>query len=190
MEYGYVNGMIAVSRSLGDVDPDTGAKILGLSADAELMHHYLQDQDEFIIIACDGLWDVMDSKLAVAFARRSLQTHNDVQRTCEELVAEALRRDSSDNVTAMVVSDRSCTCRSECSSSCFRTILTHLTVCCSDRLFEATPADERANNSARAHVIAHATRVQCVAAQGHSLCTSSVSFYCCCSCLQLLFQVC
>ena len=31
----------------------------GVIADPDVQELYLQDRDEFIIMACDGLWDVM-----------------------------------------------------------------------------------------------------------------------------------
>jgi hypothetical protein len=41
---------------------------------------------------------------AVDFARRSLQRHADAKRTCEELTREALRRETLDNVTVVIIS--------------------------------------------------------------------------------------
>ena len=51
---GCVNGEIAVSRALGDVNLQTGNKMLGLSAEVQLSKFYLADEDEFVILACDG----------------------------------------------------------------------------------------------------------------------------------------
>jgi hypothetical protein len=100
---GCVNGEIQVSRALGDVNLSTGAKMLGLSAEVQLSKFYLSDDDEFVIIACDGLWDVLNSASAVAYARHCLLQHNDIQRCAEELVQQALRQHSSDNVSVIVV---------------------------------------------------------------------------------------
>ena len=61
------------------------------------------DCDEFVILGCDGLWDVFSSQRAVEFARARLRRHNDPRRCAEELVAEALRMHSSDNLTVVVV---------------------------------------------------------------------------------------
>ena len=61
----------------------------------------LVEEDEFLILACDGLWDVMSSQEAVDIAKRS---NGDCRRASEELVNTALRMGTNDNVTATVIS--------------------------------------------------------------------------------------
>ena len=61
---------------------------------------------QFLVIACDGLWDVFSSNNAVDFARRALRAHNDPGRTARELCEEAGRRDSADNVSVIVAVSR------------------------------------------------------------------------------------
>jgi len=66
-----VNGNLAVSRALGDA----GAKPW-VSGAPELRKVALDEaQDEFILVASDGLWDVMSSDEAVAFVRGALGSH-------------------------------------------------------------------------------------------------------------------
>lgn len=74
-----------------------------LIAEPELMTTKLTEEDEFLIIGCDGVWDVFMSQNAVDFARRRLQEHNDPVMCSKELVEEAIKRKSGDNVTAVVV---------------------------------------------------------------------------------------
>jgi protein phosphatase 2C family protein 2/3 len=99
-----VGNLIAVSRALGDFDPDCGRKILGLTAEPGTFVETLADDDEFVLLACDGVWDVFESQQAVAYVRGSLKRHSDVDRACRELANEALRKHSSDNVTVLIVS--------------------------------------------------------------------------------------
>ena len=52
---------LAMSRSLGD----TIVHRSGVSAEPEILEHYVEENDEFVIIATDGIWDVVDSNQAV-----------------------------------------------------------------------------------------------------------------------------
>ncbi|KAG5244332.1 protein phosphatase [Salix suchowensis] len=104
---GYLNGLLNVARALGDQHME-GLKVSDsdggpLSAEPELMTRQLTKEDEFIIIGCDGIWDVFRSQNAVDFARRRLQEHNDPVMCSKDLVDEALKRKSGDNLAVIVV---------------------------------------------------------------------------------------
>ena len=74
-----------------------------LSAEPELKRIALTEEDEFLIIGCDGLWDVFRNQNAVDFARRKLQEHNDPLVCCKELIDEALKRKTADTLIVVVV---------------------------------------------------------------------------------------
>ncbi|KAL5200331.1 hypothetical protein ABZP36_021534 [Zizania latifolia] len=103
---GYLNGQLNVARAIGDWHME-GLKACGglgpLSAEPEVMIRDLTEEDEFLIIGCDGIWDVFRSQNAVDFARRKLQEHNDPLACCKELVDEAIKRKSLDNLSVVVV---------------------------------------------------------------------------------------
>uniref|UniRef100_A0ACD5UGJ6 Uncharacterized protein n=1 Tax=Avena sativa TaxID=4498 RepID=A0ACD5UGJ6_AVESA len=103
---GYLNGLLNVARAIGDWHME-GLKAcdgLGpLSAEPEVMVRNLTEEDEFMIIGCDGIWDVFRSQNAVDFARRRLQEHNDPVACCKDLVDEAIKRKSGDNLSVVVV---------------------------------------------------------------------------------------
>ncbi|KAK1296519.1 putative protein phosphatase 2C 27 [Acorus calamus] len=101
---GYLNGQLSVARALGDWHMK-GSKGSShpLSAEPELQEKLLTQEDEFLILGCDGLWDVMSSQCAVTIVRKELMLHNDPQRCSRELVREALRRNTCDNLTVVVV---------------------------------------------------------------------------------------
>ncbi|XP_042508233.1 probable protein phosphatase 2C 27 [Macadamia integrifolia] len=101
---GYLNGQLSVARALGDWHMK-GAKgsACPLSAEPELQDTILTEEDEFLIMGCDGLWDVMSSQCAVTIARKELMLHNDPERCSRELVREALKRHTCDNLTVVVV---------------------------------------------------------------------------------------
>lgn len=102
---GYLNGQLNVARALGDWHVEGMKSTDGgpLSAEPELMKTKLTEEDEFLIIACDGIWDVFRSQNAVDFARRRLQEHNDPAMCSKDLVDEALKRKSGDNLAVVVV---------------------------------------------------------------------------------------
>lgn len=100
---GYVNGL-SVTRALGDWRlklPHGSAS--HLIADPDFQQVLLTEEDEFLIIGCDGIWDVMSSQCAVSLVRRGLRRHDDPQQCARELVAEALRLNTPDNVTVIVI---------------------------------------------------------------------------------------
>jgi serine/threonine protein phosphatase PrpC len=65
-------------------------------------------QSEFIIIACDGIWDVLEDQEAVDMVRAYLGAHPVLPPTAGKdlahvLIEASLSKGSSDNVTACVV---------------------------------------------------------------------------------------
>lgn len=104
IEDGYLNGYLSVTRALGDWDfklPLGSAS--PLIADPDFQQVVLTEDDEFLIIACDGIWDVISSPDAVRLVRRGLRRHNDPQKCARELVTEAIRLNTSDNLTVIVI---------------------------------------------------------------------------------------
>ncbi|GER28422.1 protein phosphatase 2C family protein [Striga asiatica] len=104
IEYGYLNGDLAVTRALGDwylkVPFGSGSPLTG---EPEFGLTLLTEDDEFLIIGCDGIWDVMSNEEAVCVVREELARCRDPIVCARELVNRALMRDSCDNVTAVVV---------------------------------------------------------------------------------------
>ncbi|XP_025013005.1 probable protein phosphatase 2C 27 isoform X2 [Ricinus communis] len=101
---GYLNGQLSVARALGDWHmKGSKGSACPLSAEPELQETDLTEDDEFLILGCDGLWDVMSSQCAVTIARKELMLHNDPERCSRELVREALKRNTCDNVTVVVI---------------------------------------------------------------------------------------
>ncbi|KAH0883149.1 hypothetical protein HID58_059245 [Brassica napus] len=101
---GYLNGQLSVSRAIGDWHmKGPRGSACPLTPEPELQETDLSEADEFLIMGCDGLWDVMSSQCAVTIARKALMIHNDPERCSRELVREALKRNTCDNLTVVVV---------------------------------------------------------------------------------------
>ena len=58
---------------MGDYNTDISAKLPGLTADPDVTSLALTKEDEFIVLACDGIWDVFSSQGAVDFVRASMR---------------------------------------------------------------------------------------------------------------------
>ncbi|RID63452.1 hypothetical protein BRARA_E02459 [Brassica rapa] len=103
----YIYGELAVTRALGDWSlkrySSLGGSLSPLISDPEIKQVVLTEEDEFLIMGCDGVWDVMTSQYAVTFARQGLRRHGDPRRCAMELGREAFRLNSADNVTVLVI---------------------------------------------------------------------------------------
>ncbi|CAM1510021.1 Fc.00g003560.m01.CDS01 [Cosmosporella sp. VM-42] len=90
-----VNGVLAVTRALGDAYMKK--LVTGHPYTTETVIQ--PDSDEFIIIACDGLWDVCTDQEAVDLVRGV----QDPSSASKLLVDHALNRFSTDNLSCMIV---------------------------------------------------------------------------------------
>jgi serine/threonine protein phosphatase PrpC len=73
----------------------------------EIEHIELTAEDLFLVVACDGLWDVIDPELATRIVLQQIQLHGrgeiGAERAAEELQELAYRLASSDNITVLVI---------------------------------------------------------------------------------------
>ncbi|EEQ31134.1 mgpp2cl-1, protein phosphatase 2C-like protein 1 [Microsporum canis] len=90
-----VNGVLAVTRALGD----TYMKDLVTGHPFTTETIIQPETDEFLILACDGLWDVCSDQEAVDLVRNT----KDPQVASKILVDYALSRFSTDNLSCMIV---------------------------------------------------------------------------------------
>ena len=91
-----VNGSLAVSRALGDFDYK---RVAGLpcteqlvSAEPELSCIERSPDDEFLVLACDGIWDVMSNQEVADYVRHRLTVHQDLKKLCAELLETCLAK--------------------------------------------------------------------------------------------------
>ena len=90
---------LAVSRALGD-------KALNpyVIPNPEIQHKSLEAHDEFLIIACDGVWDVLSNQDAVDVVQKELsRNQNNFKSAAHYLKDYALACSSTDNITVIVV---------------------------------------------------------------------------------------
>lgn len=89
-----VNGVLAVTRALGDSSMKDF--IIGNPYTCQVE---LTKEDSFLILACDGLWDVCSDQDAVNL----IQDIEDAQEASKKLLDFALNNFSTDNLSTMVV---------------------------------------------------------------------------------------
>ncbi|KAG0473973.1 hypothetical protein HPP92_015830 [Vanilla planifolia] len=89
-----VGGVLAVSRAFGD-------RLLKqyVVADPEIQEEVVDGSLEFLILASDGLWDVVSNEEAVALVKPI----EEPEQAAKLLLQEASRRGSADNITCVVV---------------------------------------------------------------------------------------
>ena len=69
----------------------------------DVLEMSLSPEDEFVIVATDGLWDVVNSKEGCEFVRKDLKKGQSPEQAAERLVTIAERRRTQDNVAVVVI---------------------------------------------------------------------------------------
>lgn len=92
-------GFIAITRALGDREYEPH-----VISDPEIMTHKRTNQDQFLILACDGVWDVMSNTQATDFVSNHLITKkSSPQQAAKALINDAYSKGSTDNISAIVI---------------------------------------------------------------------------------------
>lgn len=93
-----VNGVVAVSRAFGNLRHRV------IIPEADVREFTLTGDEEYIVLACDGLWDVMTPSQVRRFVRKTLKKNkNSTKGMAEALVDESLRLGSTDNVSVIFI---------------------------------------------------------------------------------------
>ncbi|TET06436.1 protein serine/threonine phosphatase 2C family protein [Candidatus Dependentiae bacterium] len=96
-----INGL-AVSRSFGDLD--LKEENLGcIISEPEIVEESLQPEDQFLILASDGIWDVIDNQEAVTMVQRAFKLKRTPLEAAAELVLKAKMNCSMDDLTVLIV---------------------------------------------------------------------------------------
>jgi serine/threonine protein phosphatase PrpC len=105
-----VNGDLAVSRALGDFEykktATMPAKDQMVSAFPDIEIAERNGQDEFLLLCCDGIWDVMSNEDAGIYVGSKIKdgwAGMDGSVVCEKLLDTCLEKGSRDNMSAVTV---------------------------------------------------------------------------------------
>ena len=92
-----VNGSLAVSRALGDFDykraNDLKATEQLVSPEPEItIQERDPSSDEFLLLACDGIFDVMSNEEVVEYVSHHLKLTDDLSKICSDLIDTCLNK--------------------------------------------------------------------------------------------------
>uniref|UniRef100_A0A0E0M4G5 protein-serine/threonine phosphatase n=1 Tax=Oryza punctata TaxID=4537 RepID=A0A0E0M4G5_ORYPU len=108
---GRVNGSLNLARAIGDMELKQNELLPAerqiVTAEPELNTVKLSEDDEFIILACDGIWDCMSSQEVVDFVHKEMNNEDSLSAVCEKLLDHCLAPvsggDGCDNMTVIIV---------------------------------------------------------------------------------------
>ncbi|KAH1544796.1 Protein phosphatase type 2C 3 [Aspergillus fumigatus] len=113
VDFGRVNGNLALSRAIGDFEfkksPELSPEQQIVTAYPDVTVHEVTDDDEFLVIACDGIWDCQSSQSVVEFVRRGIAAKQELYRICENMMDNCLASNSEtggvgcDNMTMIII---------------------------------------------------------------------------------------
>jgi protein phosphatase 1B len=100
-----VNGDLAVSRALGDFSykqmAHLPAEAQQVSPEPEFQVQERTAQDQFLILCCDGIWDVMTNEEVSQYYIDKEKGGAVLKQTCGDLLDTCLDKKSRDNMTAL-----------------------------------------------------------------------------------------
>ncbi|XP_020619835.1 probable protein phosphatase 2C T23F11.1 [Orbicella faveolata] len=113
VEFNRVNGNLALSRALGDFcfkkNDKKSAEEQIVTAMPDVITKDVTPDHEFIVLACDGIWDVLSNQEVVDFVRTRIAQRMEPEQICEELLTRCLAPDCQmgglgcDNMTVIIV---------------------------------------------------------------------------------------
>ncbi|XP_023689788.1 protein phosphatase, Mg2+/Mn2+ dependent, 1Nb (putative) isoform X1 [Paramormyrops kingsleyae] len=102
-----INGSLAVSRALGDFNYKetewrTPTEQM-VSPEPDIYEVERSAADEFLLLACDGVWDIISSEELCSFVRNRLEVCADLSEVCTQVVDLCLYKGSLDNITVILI---------------------------------------------------------------------------------------
>jgi len=103
-----VNGSLAVSRALGDFEYKN---VEGKGPTEQLVspepEFYIKTRDEvldqFLVLACDGVWDVMSNEDICNFITHRMKVQDNLEIICNEVIDTCLYKGSRDNMSIIII---------------------------------------------------------------------------------------
>ncbi|EPS67447.1 hypothetical protein M569_07325, partial [Genlisea aurea] len=111
IQFGRVNGSLNLARAIGDMELKQNKSLPAekqiVTADPDIVTVGLTEDDDFVIIACDGIWDCMSSQQVVDLVRDELIKNAKASVVCERVLDRCLApcsgQEGCDNMTMILV---------------------------------------------------------------------------------------
>jgi len=108
-----VNGSLAVSRALGDfeyknVDGKAPTEQLVSPEPEFYIKERFSEKDEFLVLACDGVWDVMTNEDICDFITARMKVTDNLESICNEVIDTCLYKGSRDNMSIIIIAFSAC----------------------------------------------------------------------------------
>ena len=92
---GRVYGQLMLSRAFGDWE----LKPYGVSCIPHIVRYEIQDDDKYLIVASDGVWDVIEDEDAYQLSKNKSNS----KEFCDEIMKYTIERGSMDNISCFVI---------------------------------------------------------------------------------------
>lgn len=113
VDMGRVNGNLALSRAIGDFEFKKSVNLPAeeqiVTALPDIIEHEISKDDEFVVLACDGIWDCLTSQQVVEVVRRGIHDGKTLEEISEGLIDICLAPTSTgsgigcDNMSVVIV---------------------------------------------------------------------------------------
>ncbi|KDR84393.1 hypothetical protein GALMADRAFT_237240 [Galerina marginata CBS 339.88] len=108
-----VEADLALSRALGDFkykkNASLGPEAQIITANPDVTCHQITEEDEFLVLACDGIWECLSSQQVVNYIRYQVSVGKELPEICEMLFELCLApstywyQTGTDNMTLIIV---------------------------------------------------------------------------------------
>ncbi|GAB4850559.1 hypothetical protein Ancab_029868 [Ancistrocladus abbreviatus] len=113
---GRVNGSLNLTRAIGDMEFKKNkllpAEKQMVTANPDINDVELSDDDEFLVLACDGIWDCMSSQQLVDYVQEQLKFATKLSAVCESVfdrcLAPSAGGEGCDNMSMILVQLKKC----------------------------------------------------------------------------------
>ncbi|KAI8070257.1 phosphatase 2C-like domain-containing protein [Thamnidium elegans] len=113
VDFGRVNGNLALSRAIGDFEFKQNEKLpaekQAVTCNPDIITHKITKDDEFFVLACDGIWDCMSNQEVVDFVHSGVAEDKALETICENMMDHCLADAQTsnglgyDNMSVMII---------------------------------------------------------------------------------------